>query len=432
MITLTQQHQSSIRGTLSVPGDKSISHRSIMLAALAEGESKIQNFLTGEDCLSTLQAFENMGVSIKRDGQTVIVRGQGLYGLEEAKVPLDLGNSGTTTRLLLGVLAGSPHHNCIYGDQSLTNRPMSRVTVPLRQMGAKIDGREDGNFLPISVRGGSLKPISYTLPINSAQVKSSILLAGLFAEGLTKVIEPVPTRDHTERMLKAFQVDVKREDNEILLEGNQPLMATDIEVPGDISSAAFFLCGAAMKVGSSFTVKDVGLNPTRTGVIDILKRMGANLSVSINRYIGDEPIGDITVLGDKLEGVTISGNDIPRLIDELPIIALVASQAIGKTVIKDAEELRFKETDRIGAVVDTLSKMGVSISGTEDGMIIEGSQDPLKGGEFNSYHDHRIGMMVAIASLLTNESVTLTDEECISISYPSFFKDFDSLTGCHV
>jgi len=230
-------------------------------------------------------------------------------------------------------------------------------------------------------------------------------------------------------MLKAFQVDVARDGNEILLEGNQTLIATDIEVPGDISSAAFFLCAAAIKKGSHLTVKDVGLNPTRTGVVDVLKRMGANLSVSTNRYIGDEPIGDITVKGDSLKGVTISGDDIPRLIDELPIIALAASQAKGKTVIQDARELRLKETDRIQAVVDTLSKMGVSILGTEDGMIIEGSPAPLKGGEFNSYHDHRIGMMVAIASLLTNETVTLTDEECISISYPSFFEDLHQYSG---
>ncbi|KGX84091.1 3-phosphoshikimate 1-carboxyvinyltransferase [Pontibacillus marinus] len=432
MLTFSQKEESSIKGTISVPGDKSISHRAIMLAALANGESKIKNFLTGEDCLSTLQAFEDMGVSIKRDGQSVSVTGEGLNGLKEAKVPLDLGNSGTTTRLLLGILAGTPNHYCIYGDQSLTKRPMDRVTLPLREMGAKIDGREDGNLLPISVRGGSLKPISYTLPINSAQVKSSVLLAGLFAEGVTKVIEPVPTRDHTERMLKAFQVDVTRAGNEISLKGNQTLIATDIEVPGDISSAAFFLCAAAMKKGSHITVKDVGLNPTRTGVVDVLKRMGANLSVSTNRYIGDEPIGDITVDGGNLKGMTISGDDIPRLIDELPIIALVASQAKGKTVIQDARELRLKETDRIQAVVDTLSKMGVSISGTEDGMIIEGRQGPLNGGTFNSYHDHRIGMMVAIASLLTDESVTLTDEECISISYPSFFEDFGSLTGSHV
>jgi len=432
MIKFTQQYDSSLQGTVSVPGDKSISHRAIMLAALANGKTTIQNFLTGEDCLTTLQAFHQMGVSISREGQNVTVIGEGVHGLKEAKEPLYLGNSGTTTRLLLGILAGIPHHYCIYGDQSLTKRPMDRVTIPLREMGARIDGREGGNLLPISVRGGSLHPISYTLPVNSAQVKSSILLAGLLTEGITEVIEPVPTRDHTERMLKAFQVNVKREGKSVFLEGNQPLKATDIEVPGDISSAAFFLCGAAMKKGSSLTIKDVGLNPTRTGIIDVLKRMGANLSVSVERYVGDEPIGNITVIGDALQGVTISGDDIPRLIDELPIIALAASQAKGTTVIKDASELRFKETDRIQAVVDTLSKMGVKISGTDDGMIIEGSRDSLHGGEFDSYHDHRMGMMIAMASMLTKESITLYDEECISISYPSFFKDFDSLTGYNV
>ncbi len=431
MIKFSKQG-ASLQGSVKVPGDKSISHRALMLASLAHGTTTIKNFLTGEDCLTTLQAFQQMGIPIEREGHQVTVQGKGLDGLQEAKLPLNLGNSGTTTRLLLGILAGTPHHYCLYGDPSLTKRPMDRVTVPLREMGAHIDGREGGNMLPLSVRGGNLQPISYKLPINSAQVKSCVLLAGLFTDGVTEVKEPVKTRDHTERMFKAFDVDVKREGDSIYLEGNQPLKATDIEVPGDISSAAFFLCGAAMMQGSQLTVHDVGLNPTRTGVIDVLERMGADITVSIERYIGDEPIGDITVKGSELEGVTISGQDIPRLIDELPIIALAASRAKGTTVIKDARELRLKETDRIKAVVETLSAMGVSIEGTEDGMIIKGSPEVLEGGKFNPYHDHRMGMMIAIASLFTDDDVTLEDEECISISYPSFFDDFDSLTSKNV
>lgn len=427
MIHIEHKINYNLQGTLSVPGDKSISHRAIMLASLAEGKTTIQNFLTGEDCISTLHAFHQMGIPIERQGGEVTVWGKGLKGLKEAKVPLNLGNSGTTTRLLLGVLAGTPMHYCIYGDDSLSNRPMDRVTVPLREMGAKIDGREDGNNLPISIRGGSLQPITYTLPVNSAQIKSALLLAGLFTSGVTEVVEPVTTRDHTERMLAAFDVEVQRSGKSISVQGNQTLSATNIEVPGDISSAAFFIAAAAMKKGSNITLKDVGLNPTRSGMIDVLKRMGANISVEVERYVGDEPIGSITVQGNRLFGVTISGDDIPRLIDELPVIALVASQAEGETIIQDASELRLKETDRIQAVVETLQEMGVSIHGTDDGMRIKGSVEPLRGGEFDSFKDHRMGMMIAVASLLTKETIKLTNEECISVSYPAFFKDFDSL-----
>lgn len=416
-----------LKGTLKVPGDKSISHRAIMLGSLANGTTTISNFLTGEDCLSTIDAFRAMGVSIERNSEEVTILGNGISGLIEASVPINLGNSGTTTRLLLGILAGLPFHYCLYGDESLTNRPMNRVTNPLRDMGATIDGREGGNFLPLSIRGGEVKPITYRLPVNSAQVKSSILLAGLFSDGETIVEEPVPTRDHTERMLKAFNVNIRREGKFIYLTGKQPLQATQIDVPGDISSAAFFLCAAAMKIGSEVVLKDVGLNPTRTGVIDIIKRMGGSIEMNVTRYVGDEPVGDITVHGATLQGITIDGDDIPRLIDEIPIIALLASQAKGETVIKDAEELRLKETDRIQAVVDTLKQMGVSIKGTEDGMIIKGSENKLKGGIFKSYKDHRIGMMVAIARILTDEKITLLNPECISISYPTFFTHLETI-----
>lgn len=419
--------KNSLQGTIQVPGDKSISHRAIMLGSIANGITTISNFLTGEDCLSTIHAFQSLGVKIERDEEQVTIHGNGTDGLRESLIPIDLGNSGTTTRLLMGILSGLSLHNCLYGDDSLTRRPMDRVTIPLREMGATIDGREGGNLLPLSIRGGKLRSISYKLPVNSAQVKSSILLAGLFADGTTKVIEPVPTRDHTERMLKAFGVQVDREHQTISLEGQQSLYATHIDVPGDISSAAFFLAGAAMKEGSNLIIKNVGLNPTRTGIIDIIERMGASIETTITRYVGDEPIGDVSVSYNGLTGVTVDGHDIPRLIDEIPIIALLATQAKGKTIIKDAEELRYKETDRIKAVVETLGKMGVRVEGTEDGMIIEGSKKPLNGGTFESFHDHRMGMMIAISSLLTDEKIILKNPECISISYPDFFSQLEVL-----
>lgn len=417
----------SLRGTLRVPGDKSISHRSIMLGSLAEGKTTVKHFLTGEDCITTINVFRAMGVQIQQNDDEVTIDGKGLNGLSEAVEPLNLGNSGTTTRLLLGILAGIPNHYSLFGDTSLSKRPMNRVVDPLREMGATIDGREHGNLLPLSIRGQALKPIHYRLPVNSAQVKSAVLLAGLFAEGTTTVMEPVKTRDHTERLLEAFGVKVVREDDLIHLEGGQTLTGVDIEVPGDISSAAFFMCAAALKKDSEVTLKDVGLNPTRTGIIDVLKDMGVSMEINTTRHIGDEPVGDITVKGGTLNGATLSGELIPRLIDELPIIALLASRAEGKTIIKDAEELRYKETDRIKAVVDTLNQMGVKADATQDGMVIEGSSNPLKGGVFSSYHDHRIGMMVAVASLVCEEEIILENPSCISISYPNFFEDLDSL-----
>ncbi|KGX92156.1 3-phosphoshikimate 1-carboxyvinyltransferase [Pontibacillus halophilus JSM 076056 = DSM 19796] len=424
-----QLHNGTLTGEVRVPGDKSISHRSVMLGALAKGTTTISNFLTGADCLSTIEAFRALGVDIAVEGQDVTIESGGFHELVEPKHPIDLGNSGTTTRLLLGILAGLPHHVVLYGDASLTKRPMNRVTVPLREMGARIDGRDHGDKLPLSIRGGQLTPMTYTLPVNSAQVKSSILLAGLFTKGTTTVVEPVPTRDHTERMLKAFGVEVNREGNDISVVGNQEMSGTKLEVPGDISSAAFFLVGAAMTDGSDLTIRDVGLNPTRTGIVDVLERMGASINVTTTRYIGDEAIGDIQIKGSRLKAVTIGGDDIPALIDELPIIALLASQAEGETVIKDAEELRWKETDRIEAVVQTLSKMGVHIKGTSDGMVINGSEEPLKGGTFETYHDHRMGMMIAMASLLTEDPVHIQNPEVIDVSFPTFFNDLESLTN---
>ncbi len=418
--------QSPIEGNLTVPGDKSISHRSIIFGSLSKGRTVVSNFLDGEDCLRTIDAFRAMGVSIQKNGAHVIIDSKGVNGFVEPKQPIDLGNSGTTARLLLGVLAGLPFHVTLFGDDSLTNRPMDRVVRPLRQMGAKIDGRENGKYLPISIRGGALESISFIPPVKSAQVKSAVLLAGLFGDSNTTVIESTKTRDHTENMLQAFGGEINVDQTTITIPANQSLEGTTIDVPGDISSAAFFLVAAAIVPNSKLTINDVGLNHTRTGIIDVLKKMGASIEVKEERHIGGEIIGSITIESSKLNGIEIDGDLIPRMIDEIPIVALLATQANGKTVIRDAEELRYKESDRIQSVVDTLQGLGATIQATEDGMIIDGDTS-LSGGVGNSYGDHRIGMMIAIASLITKEDTQLIDPECINISYPSFFSDLANI-----
>ncbi|UOQ47584.1 3-phosphoshikimate 1-carboxyvinyltransferase [Gracilibacillus caseinilyticus] len=415
-----------LSGKIRVPGDKSISHRAVMFGALAEGKTTITNFLVGEDCLSTIGAFQAMGVSIQRDQHTVWIESAGFEGLNEPVEPINLGNSGTTARLLMGILAGLPHHFTLYGDASLSKRPMDRIADPLREMGAKIDGRNNGRLLPMAVRGGGLSPITFYPAVKSAQVKSGVLLAGLLTDGETIVVEETKTRDHTENMLKAFGADLSVEGNEITVRGNQTLRGCDIEVPGDISSAAFFLVAASIAPDSEITIENVGLNPTRTGIIDVLELMGVSIMVEEKKNIGGEPIGDITVRSSEPKAAVIEGDIIPRIIDEIPIIALLATQAKGQTIIKDAEELRFKETDRIDSVVKTLTKLGASITPTNDGMVIEGGTS-LNGGVTESFGDHRIGMMIAIASLLIDDKVELHDDECINISYPTFFEDLHTL-----
>ncbi len=418
---------SSLQGEISIPGDKSISHRAVMFGAMAEGKTTINHFLAGEDCLSTISCFEKMGVSIKREDEYVEVEGKGIEGLSEPASILDVGNSGTTTRLMLGILAGVPFHTSLIGDESIAKRPMSRVTVPLRSMGAKIDGREHGQYTPLSTRGGALKAIHYHSPVASAQVKSAILLAGLHAEGTTKVTEPFTSRDHTERMLRAFGVDVEVDGTTVSIEGGQSLRGTDVYVPGDISSAAFFLVAGAIVPNSRIVLKNVGLNPTRTGIIDVLQQMGARLTISNERIQNGEPIGDLTIETSQLKGIEIGGDVIPRLIDEIPVIALLATQANGKTVIKDAEELKVKETNRIDTVATELSKLGASVTPTADGLIIEG-KTALKSGEVDSYGDHRIGMMLAVAAAIATGEVTLMRSEAIHVSYPTFFEDLDKLS----
>ncbi|WP_245613706.1 3-phosphoshikimate 1-carboxyvinyltransferase [Alkalihalobacterium bogoriense] len=421
-----QKVTNGLQGTITIPGDKSISHRAVMFGAIANGTTTVEGFLPGEDCLSTISCFQKLGVSIQQNDDKVTIEGKGYAGLKEPVDILDVGNSGTTTRLMLGILATLPFHCVVIGDSSIAKRPMSRVTNPLREMGAKIDGRDNGNLTPLSIRGGGTKAIQFESKVASAQVKSCILLAGLQSEGETVVSEPHVSRDHTERMLRAFGVDVKQNGRTTSVQGGQQLTGGHIVVPGDISSAAFMLVAGAIVPNSSITLLNVGVNPTRTGIIDVLQQMGANLVIENERTINDEPVADLTISTSSLKGIEISGDIIPRLIDEIPVIALLATQAEGKTVIKDAEELKVKETNRIDTVVSELLKLGASIEATDDGMIIYGKSD-LTGSTVKSYGDHRIGMTMAIAGCIATGTVTVQESEAIAVSYPNFFTQLQSL-----
>lgn len=423
-----QYFNSSLNGTIEVPGDKSISHRAVMFGSLANGRTTVEHFLPGEDCLSTISCFRKMGVEIEQTDEKVSINGKGWSGIQEPEYILDVGNSGTTARLLLGILAGLPMHSCLIGDDSIGKRPMRRVTAPLREMGALIDGRKDGQYTPLSVRGGGLKGMHYRSPIASAQVKSAILLAGLNGEGVTTVTEPYQSRDHTERMLQAFGAEVERNENSVSVRGGRSLTATSIYVPGDISSAAFLLVAGAITPGSNVTLKNVGINPTRTGIIDVLQQMGASISITNHQEKNFEPFADLQISTSKLKGIEISGSLIPKLIDEIPIIALLATQAEGTTIIKDASELKVKETNRIDTVVNELTKLGANIEATEDGMIIHGGAT-LKGSKVNSYGDHRIGMMLSIASFISEGIVEVENTEAIAVSYPTFFEHIQALTS---
>ncbi|UJL48088.1 3-phosphoshikimate 1-carboxyvinyltransferase [Virgibacillus sp. NKC19-16] len=416
----------ALSGEIEVPGDKSISHRAVIIGSLAYGKTKVSHFLDGEDCMRTVQAFKSMGVSIEKTESTLIIEGRGAAALEEPKEPVYFGNSGTTARLMIGLLAGLPFFTTVYGDPHLSNRPMDRVVNPLKQMEATIDGRRDGSYLPLAVKGKKLKGIHYTLPVKSAQVKSAVLLAGIHAEGETKVSELTATRNHTENMLKAFNADITIDGRHTTITNKQPLKATDIYVPGDISSAAFFLAAAAIVPGSSVRLKNVGLNQTRTGIIDVLKSMGATIEINNQQSISGELLGDLTVTHGAIHSTTIEGDIIPRLIDEIPVIALLATQADGTTIIRNAEELRVKETDRIAAVVDVLSTLGANLEATADGIIIYG-KTALRGGNVSAYNDHRIAMMAVIASLVAREEVVLDDASSIAISYPTFFSDLRTI-----
>ena len=414
-----------VKGSLKVPGDKSISHRAIMLGSIAEGRTMIKGFLDGEDCLRTIEIFKRLGVSIERNGTDVVIDSPGIEGWISPSEELYAGNSGTTARLMLGILSGSGITSTLTGDDSLSMRPMKRVTNPLQKMGATISGDD---YLPLTIKGSRLKGIDYQMPVASAQVKSAILFAGLRAEGDTVVRETAVSRDHTERMFTQFGARLERDGNNVRMQGGQALSGSDVTVPGDISSAAFFMAAAAMIEGSEVDFVDVGLNPTRTGIIEVLRQMGAEVEILEQTGEIGEPYGVVRVKNARLNGIEISGEIIPTLIDELPIIALLATQAEGTTVIKDAAELRVKETDRIAAVTDELTKLGANVKATEDGMIIEGPT-ALSGGELKSYGDHRIGMMAAIAALVSDSPIHIEDPSCIAISYPNFFEHLSKLVS---
>ncbi|WP_445329613.1 3-phosphoshikimate 1-carboxyvinyltransferase [Viridibacillus sp. FSL R5-0888] len=416
----------TLRGKITVPGDKSVSHRSIMFGGIAKGRTTVSGFLLGDDCLNTIACFRKLGVQIELDGTNVVIESNGMATWQEPTDILYTGNSGTTTRLMLGLLAGSNVHTVLNGDESIAKRPMKRVINPLREMGAKITGRMDGQFTPLAIQGTKLQAIDYTMPVASAQVKSAILLAGINAEGTTVIREKEVSRDHTERMLRQFGAEITNEDGIVSLKGGQQLTATHVAVPGDISSAAFFLVAGTIAKNSEITLENVGLNHTRTGIIEVLQEMNANMSIEIDDESSSEPTGTITVSTSELQGTTIGGDVIPRLIDEIPILALLATQANGQTVIKDAEELKVKETDRITAVVDELKKLGADIVATDDGMIINGPT-PLTGSTIRTYGDHRIGMMGAIAALITKGAIELDDADCIAVSYPTFFEDVQAV-----
>lgn len=410
-----------LHGSVRVPGDKSISHRSIMLGAIAEGTTHITGFLEGEDSLATLNAFRQMGVHIEGPHQgRVTVQGVGLHGLQAPSVPLNLGNSGTSIRLLAGLLAGQAFDVVMTGDASLSRRPMRRVTEPLRQMGARIDTTEKGTP-PLHIHGGTrLKAIDYVMPMASAQVKSCLLLAGLYAQdGLTTcVTEPAPTRDHTERMLRGFGYPVEHKSGKVCVSSGHRLAATAIDVPADISSAAFFMVGASIAEGSDLTLEHVGINPTRTGVINILRLMGAKIDILREREIGGEPVADIRVRASRLRGVVIPHDQVPLAIDEFPALFIAAACAEGETVLAGAEELRVKESDRIQVMADGLLALGVDARPTPDGMIIRGGG--LGGGRINSHGDHRIAMAFAMAALRANGPITIDDCANVATSFPGF------------
>lgn len=413
------QEQSSLTGTIRVPGDKSISHRSIMFGSLAEGTSRITGFLEGEDSLNTLRAFRSMGVSIEGpvDG-AVTIEGVGMHGLKAPGTAIDLGNSGTSMRLLAGLLAGQDFDVELSGDASLSRRPMKRVTDPLAEMGAKVATAEGGTP-PLRISGDQqLHGISYTMPMASAQVKSCCLLAGLYAQGRTCVTEPAVTRDHTERMLRAFGCDVEVDGSTACVTGPAKLLATDIDVPSDISSAAFFMVGASIAEGSDVLLQHVGINPTRTGVIDILKLMGADIELSNQSEIGGEPVADIRIRGTLLKGAKIPAQLVPLAIDEFPAIFVAAACAQGETVVTGAEELRVKESDRIQVMADGLQALGVDARATDDGMIIQGGR--IGSGTVNSHDDHRIAMAFTMAGLCADGDVVIEDCENVNTSFPGF------------
>ena len=408
-------------GTLRVPGDKSMSHRSIMLGSIAEGTTHVSGFLTGEDCIATMNAFRQMGVQIEGPvDKKVVIHGVGMHGLKAPKAALDMGNSGTAMRLMTGLLAGQSFDSTLIGDKSLSTRPMNRITNPLKSMGAVIETAEIGRP-PLRIKGANkLKGIHYDMPVASAQVKSAVLLAGLYAEGESSVSEPGITRDHSERMFRGFGYEVKTEGNRMSLKGGGKLTACNIDVPADISSAAFFMVGASIAEGSDLTLEHVGVNPTRTGVIDILKLMGADITLSNEKEVGGEPVADIRIRSAKLKGIQIPEALVPLAIDEFPVLFIAAACAEGETVLTGAEELRVKESDRIQVMADGLNACGIDAKATPDGIIIQAGQ--LTSGSVDSHGDHRIAMAFAIAGLRANGQITINDCANVNTSFPDFIE----------
>lgn len=416
----------ALRGRLRVPGDKSISHRAVIFGAIAEGQTVIHGLLRGQDVLATIQAFRDLGVTIYESADSLIIEGRGFKGLKPAQKPLDMGNSGTSMRLLAGLLAAQDFSVQLLGDDSLSRRPMDRITIPLSLMGAELSGQGEKELPPLIVKGcQGLRPIHYQLPVASAQIKSAILLAALQTQGETVILEKELTRNHTEEMIEQFGGKLSVAGKQISIKGPQRLQGQTLQIPGDLSSAAFWLAAGLIVPGSDLVLENVGINPTRTGLLEVIEKMGGQLSYqAVDK---DIQTATLKVSYSTLKGIEISGDLIPRLIDELPVIALLATQAQGTTYIRDAQELRVKETDRIQAVTDVLGQMGADIQATEDGMVIRG-KTPLHGAAVSTCGDHRIGMMTAIAALLVEEGqVTLERAEAILTSYPDFFKDLERL-----
>ena len=415
---ITKQH--ALKGNVTVPGDKSISHRSIMFGAIAQGLTEVTGFLQGADCLSTISCFRRLGIEIRNEKTKVLIYGRGLHGLSSPSSVLDAGNSGTTTRLISGILAGQDFPSSITGDASIQKRPMGRIFRPLSEMGASFVSKFDNDCAPFTIRGGHLRGIHYDSPVASAQVKSCILLAGLYADGETSVTEPQLSRNHTELMLKGFGADVKSHGTTAVIQPEPHLEGQKIQVPGDISSAAYFIAAGLLIPGSEILIQNVGINPTRDGILKVAGEMGAKITYLNKRLVSGEPVADLLVRSCSLQGVTIGGDIIPTLIDEIPVIAVMAALADGTTVIKDAEELRVKESDRIAVVTENLKAMGADIQATPDGMIIRGGR-PLHGCQIQTHMDHRIAMAFTVAGMCADGETTFSDARCVDISYPEFF-----------
>lgn len=416
------RYEHPLKGQVTIPGDKSISHRAVMFGALSKGTTEVTNFLQGADCLSTIDCFRRLGIEIENTPEKILVHGKGLHGLTKPDTMLDVGNSGTTTRLISGILAGQKFETTLNGDESIQSRPMKRIMEPLSMMGADITSIRGNNCAPLRIVGAPLHGIHYTSKVASAQVKSCVLLAGLYADGLTSVTEPSISRNHTELMLRGFGANVVCEGKTATIAPNPELSGQKIEVPGDISSAAYFIAAGLIVPGSEILVKNVGINPTRDGLIRVCQAMGADMTLLNKRKNGGEPVADILVRHSNLKATTVEGEIIPTLIDELPMIAVMACFAEGTTVIKDATELKVKESDRIAVMVDNLSRMGAHITATDDGMIIEGGY-PLHGAEIDSHLDHRIAMSFAVAALAAEGKTEIRDADCVKISYPKFYED---------